>query len=294
MSINLRKPGLTQLDHLYPIAGNKKYYGITEKKKAELDALTAEVLDAQHEVAQFQAIVTALSDKLIKFKSFLAAADSNRESTLNNRNLADKLVQAAIDLKQNSNITFTEMGSADDRTGKLASQVKDVIAKLIYAAEIINKLANLIVRKKGMNPLISDELVSRISAAGNDANNAVALTLIALKSSFAAQATNMESQSAAALEYYQSLDLYNLLTGEKIMLENDPGNILPDLKGHSLWDLMHIAYVNAKAQYETMHQACKIVTRQLNNAESQLNQATIKLRSLQSGLSAGTAAALAS
>ena len=87
-----------------------KIYGITEKKKSELDALTAEVLDAQYEVQQYDAIVTSLQDKLQKFQGFLDEATSNTDSTLVNKNLVEQLVQDVIDLRKNSNITFTEMG----------------------------------------------------------------------------------------------------------------------------------------------------------------------------------------
>ncbi len=73
---------------------------------------------------------------------------------------------------------------AKGQTVQVAENINSVINKLIYSAESINKLANLVVRKKAQNPLISDELVSMITTAGTDANNAVAVTLVALKSAF--------------------------------------------------------------------------------------------------------------
>lgn len=285
MSTLLRKANPVQLIQMY---------GITEKKKAELDALTLEVLDAQHDVQQFQAIVASLNEKFQKFQGFLDEASANANSTLINKNLVEQLVQSVIDLRKNSNITFTEMGLADASTQNLSVQVNSLIGKLIFAAEIINKLANVIIRNKAVNPLISDEMVSRVTAAGSDANAAVALTLIALRSTSAATATNMESQSATSLEYHQSLTFYKMLTGNTQLLE--PVNNANKIEGSdgSLLKLLSTAHKNAKAHYEQMLKACEIITRQLNNAQSSLNQANMKLRSLQSGLSAGTAAALAS
>jgi hypothetical protein len=262
-------------------------YGVTEKKKAELDALTLEVLDAQQDVDQFQAIVSALTTKLNNFQGVLAVADANRATALNNKNLADQLAQAFLDLQSNSKIAFDEMVIADTTTQSLASSVTTVMNKLIYSADVINKLANTVVRKKALNPLISDELVSMLTTAGSDANNAVALTLVALQSTFAAQASNMESQSATALEYIQAQDIYQLMTGaspdESAVTGTQP-----------LQSLLYQAYDAALAYYELMLAAVKGTTIQLNKAQADLNQAQIQLKSLQSGLAAGNAAALAS
>ncbi|HET6992935.1 MAG TPA: hypothetical protein VFJ43_16505 [Bacteroidia bacterium] len=264
-----------------------KKYGVTEKKKAELDALTLEVLDAQQEVDQFQAIVTALTTKLNNFQTVLAVADTNRASALNNRNLCDQLVQAFLDLQNNSAIAFNEMVIADTTTQSLATSITTVMNKLIYSAEVINKLANYVVRKKALNPLISDELVSMLTTAGNDANNAVALTLVALQSTFAAQASNMESQSATALEYIQSQDVYQLMTGTDADGKPITGRV-------SLKSLLYAAYKDALSYYDLMLTAVKGTTIQLNNAQTNLNKAQVQLKSLQSGLAAGNAAALAS
>jgi hypothetical protein len=176
---------------------------------------------------------------------------------------------------------------ADSKTQSLAKYITDVMNKLIYSAEMINKLANYVVRKKALNPLISDELVSMLGTAGSDANNAVALTLVALKSTFASQASNMESQSATALEYVQSMDVYQLITGTN----NDGKELLGNV---SLKSLLYKAYAEAKSNYEEIHTAVVLTTTQLNNAQNSLNKAQVALKSLQTGLAAGNAAALAS
>ncbi len=177
---------------------------------------------------------------------------------------------------------------ADSKTKEVAKGIRNLINKLIYSAEVINKLANLVIRKKALNPLISDDLVSRIGTAGNDANNAVALALVALQSTFAAQASNLESEAAAALEYTQSIKLYEILTGTT-----------PDGKKSKDYDnclakLLYDAYDHAKKSYEQAYQASKDTIDQLNKANVNLSKAQIKLKSLQSGLAAGNAAALAS
>jgi len=263
-------------------------YGITESKKAELDALSLQVIDAQYDVNKFQSIVTSLADKVNSFQGFLATAENTRTQAYNNKILMDQLLQNAIDLKNNSNIAFNEIVVADSKTKDLSTNIKMVIDKLIYSVDVLNKLSAIVTRKKALNPLISDELISVLATAGTDANNAIALTLIALKSTFAAQASNTESEAAIELAYTQSDDLYECLIGAPDD-DNDTSK-----KETSLDCLLHDAYANAKENYHRMEKALAMSTKQLNDAKSDLNKAQIKLKSLQSGLAAANAAALAS
>lgn len=268
-----------------------KKYGVTEKKKAELDSLGSAVLDAQLNVEQFQAMVNSLSEKSLKFQQFLQEAEGERTRTLSNRDMVDNLVQAVSDLLSNSNTSKNESGQSDAKTDLLTSQLKNLINRLIYSADIINKLATLVVRRKARNPLISDELVSMISTVGKDANNAVALTLVALTSVFTAKASVMEAGSASALELEQAMNLYSVLTGKDLGGNDEPPH--PNEK-RSLRGRLDKAYEAAKLTYKQMHHANDMATRQLGQAQVMLNKAQVKLKSLQSALSAGNAAALAS
>ena len=67
-------------------------YGVTEAKKADLDRLANEVLLAQGEVEQLQAIVTALSQKSANFQSFLTSASNNQDNAWKNKNFVDEVV----------------------------------------------------------------------------------------------------------------------------------------------------------------------------------------------------------
>jgi chromosome segregation ATPase len=261
-----------------PLLRNK--YGITEKKKAELDELTLQVTDAQYEVNECQSIVISLTSKVTNFQGYLALADADRTETLNNKNLAKQLVQSALELRGDSKVAFGEMESAKAKTQLLSGGIKQVIDELIYTAEMLNKLAAIVTRKKALNPLISDELVSLIATAGADANNAVALTLVALKSTFVAEASNIESTGAIGLAYTLASRLCETLT-EEIK------NVTP------LKTLFDDAYTKAKDTYKRMEDALAIAVAQLSEATSNLNTAQVKLKSLQSGLAAANAAALA-
>ena len=269
-----------------------KKYGITEQKKAELDLLSIEVLDAEHDVQQYQAIVTSLTEKYEKFLGYESVDEANKQQALNNKNLIDKVVQDTLDLKNNSNIAFGEIVLADEKIKDVAIDIKQVINELIYTVEIINNLSKTIIQKKAKNPLISDELIDMLATTEKDANNAVSLTLLALESTYAAQATNQESEAASALEYRQAIGLYELISGYKHIFTKDKSKKNRD-KG-SLQELLHTAYDNAKSEYHIARKATKETREQLNKANMKLNKAEIKLNSLQLGYAAANAAALAS
>lgn len=266
-----------------PILKPDKKHGLTKHKKNELDALSIQVLNEQANVAQWQSIVNALTEKSVNLQSILAIANANKIHGSNNKILVDQLVQSAVDLQQNSKIAFNETIKANLHTRLFVENFNKVMGKLIYSAEVINKLANLIVRQRALNPLISDDLVSKITAAAADANNAVALNLVALQSAFAAQATEMEAESALKLEYTQSIALTDMLTISAIADDASP-----------LKSLFDQAYIAAEKNYTFAEKASSTATKELDIANLKLTTAQIKLKSLQSGLAAANAAALAS
>jgi len=267
-------------------------YGVTERKKQELDDLTQQVLNAQGTVEQLEAIVTSLTTKSNKLLGDLAIADTNKAKALSNKDLLNEVLENLLSLVNNSKTTFNETVLAESKIKTVATEISDLIGKLIFSAEIINKLGNLVVRKKASNPLISDELVTMVATAGTDANNAVALTLVALESVFTSQATTKDSEAALALEVLQAIRLYESATGEDTYDE-----ITSDLqlsKATSITGLLNKAYVINKNMYEQALAASDDTIKQLNSAKRELSVAEVNLSSLQAGLAAANAAALAS
>ncbi|MGH1385374.1 hypothetical protein [Kordia sp.] len=274
-------------------------YGITERKKQELDQLKQQVTDVQGTVDQYQAIVDSLTAKSNKLTSQLSAAEASKAQALSNKDLLDTMVNDAKDLQNNSEITFDAIVLADAKIKTVAEEIKTTINNLIYSAEVINKLANLVIRKKASNPLISDELVTMVTTAGTDANNAVALTLVALQSVFSAQATSLESEAAMALQLLQATKLYEFMIGEEvdgIQNNNIPSAETPtDPKTtYTIQSLLDYAYTVTSNMYDEALTASKDTINQLNDSQSKLSDAQVQLASLQAGLAAANAAALAS
>lgn len=263
-------------------------YGITEQKKQELDNLSQEVLDAQNNLNHLTAIVNSLTDKSAKLQTKLDAAEADKDQALDNKNAMEDVAEKLLDLVNNSNATFNACVLADAKVKKVAASVNIVINKLIYSAEVINKLSNLIIRKKAVNPLISDSIVNMITTAGTDANNAVALTLTALQSIFTAQGTSLEAESSSSLQILQATKLYEYFIGEDV---NDIENQLPDNNIKTL--LIHAYEINV-IKYNNILKAYNDNLRQLNEAQRQLSDGQVNLNSLEAGLAAANAAALAS
>jgi hypothetical protein len=254
---------------------------LTPKEKAKLDELSIQIIDAQYKVEQCQAIVTSLTEKKTNYQGFLTVAQNNRAQAHDNKALADQLVQSALDLKDTSKTALGEIVLADEKTNALSANIKILIDKLIYAVTVLNRLSNDIVRKKALNPLISDQLVAMAGKASTDANNAVTLTLVALQSTFIAVASNMETEATLALEYTQAVNLYETLTGGASA--NTP----------SLRSSLEEAYHNADTCYLQTDKSCNIISQELDAAQANLNKAQVKLASLQSGLAAANAAVTA-
>lgn len=275
---------------LTPIQVSKKY-GITEKKKSEIDALTNQVIDVTAEIQQQQVIVNSLTEKSQKYQGYLVTAENNRVHALNNKNLIDQVIQNAYNLAYNSKNAFSTMAEASEASILVSTDISELINKLIYAVEILNKLSNLVTRKKALNPLISDDLVSKLTLAGSDANNAITLTLIALKATLAAETSVLEAEAAVTLEADQAGKLYLSLTNERNI--DEPLSPNP-VSNSSLRGLLYQAYDDSKIAYEKAKVANDQTSRQLNIANTNLGKAQIKLKSLQSGLAAANAAALAS
>ncbi len=196
------------------ITSSNSKYGITERKKAELDALTTQVTDAQYLVNERQAVVDSLTLKSAEFTGFLNNALAQKDTALTNLNLVEDVVNTITNLMGNVAIAAAQTSAADIRIANTAENVNIMVNQLIFCADLVDKLNTLITKKKALNPLISDELVSVMSQATSDANDAVAVSLTALQSCYAAMASSSEAMDITLVESAQTYELLQLITGE--------------------------------------------------------------------------------
>jgi hypothetical protein len=73
------------------------------------------------------------------------------QALANKNELAD-VIQKALLLKQNSKAADNQLTKADDKMTVVSLSIHAMVDKLIYSAEIINKLSAIIVRKKVLTP----------------------------------------------------------------------------------------------------------------------------------------------
>lgn len=276
---------------------NRPFRGTADSKKSDIDALTNKITNTQYEVDQLQSLVDALSTKAGKFAAFLSAADANKNTALTNLNLVTDAVNKVKNLSDNANLAMLQTKKAAVQIVSTSDHVSLLINKLILSVEVIDQLTKFVNKQKTLNPLIPDELITLLTKATTDANNAVATTLTALTSCYAAEATVLEADKITILEAKQAKALYEKMTVMAKPKEDEPGllsfimSLGDDATG--ILALLQNAYNQSVTIYEQELIANSAVTAQLEFAQSQLSKATTKLNSLKAGLAASQAAAFA-
>lgn len=269
-------------------------YGIAYTEMANINLLSTQVQQANFLVAENQAIVTALSAKLDQFNGYLGEASDNRSRALNIYNMAKDVASNCQSLSTNVILADKQMTRASDGMETVAASLADLVGKLIFSVEIIEKFNQIINKQKVINPLIPDTLIALMTKASSDANKAIAFTLVALQSSYAASSTSLEAKSITALEKQQAGALC-------ISVLNNPARSAATTAGASaqavdqpgILVLTGVAYRNADLSYRTALQNVTMVTTQLASAQAALDSANTQLSSSAAGLAAATAAAYA-
>lgn len=257
---------------------NRPTYGITNRKKVALDALTRNVQNAESQSRQLQVILTAFTQRNAEFSEGLQTAEQTRTTALNNRNQVDHVVNQVWDLKCIVDVAQSQTHQANESIHQMTQSLTTIVDQLIFTVSVINRLAALVQQKKALNPLISDDLVSNVMTASTHAQNAVGGALNALESCYASQTAAEASVAVTDLEAKQVVDLYQTLIGQGHTPER------------SIQGLLNNAYETAKDQFQVALQAQERSTNQLNTAQANLNAAQFRLNSLRSGLSAASAA----
>lgn len=187
--------------------------GIAEQKNAEIDALTSQVNKAQFRVNQLTTVVTSLTAKQANFAALLTDADSKKDAALANLNQAKTLVANVETLQRYSILVSQQTDKSLRKVRETSNHMAELIEQLIFSADVVEKLSGFVNRQKAANNVIPDALVAVLNQATSDANNAVALTLTALQSSYASAASVDQAGSVSALEARQAQQWLTLLTG---------------------------------------------------------------------------------
>lgn len=270
---------------------NTLHRGIAAAMNADVEKITNQVNNAQYKVDELTAVVDSLTAKQSQFATLLSQADAKKLTALDHYNQVRMVATDIQELYKYSSTVKVQTAGVQKSISNTTKVMSDLINKLIFSADVIEKLGELVNRQKAINQVIPDELVTILATATTDANNAVALTLTALQSIYASLATADQANSLSQLEKEQAADLTLMLTGTK----PDANVTYSDAaqNGPHLVTLLKSAYETSRSNYEAALQASDMATNQLNSAKEDLATATTILNSLKAGLEAAKAAAFA-
>ncbi|CAM4139443.1 hypothetical protein [Pseudoalteromonas byunsanensis] len=262
-----------------PGLGYRNSKGVAQNKNADIQALTTQVTDAQYTVNELTNVVTSLTSKQVYFANLLTLASNKQASSLQHYNQSKALM---ADLRETNNyvkIVETQIGTESDTdslSGKLnetAEYMAGVIDKLIFSVDIIEKLLDFVNRRKAVNEVIPDDLITYLNNAVTESNNAVSLTLTALESCYASITPVQEIEEISGLESNQMQILLALSA--------------------TLTQSLESAYGTSATSYQNALNASNMANQQLEDAQAQLAEAQANLASLNAGLEAAKAAAFA-
>ncbi len=264
---------------------------IAISKKADLDRLGKHVNAAQFSVNQLTAIVSALSAKSGQFQTFLNEAQSNLASALNDLNLAKDAFSAASGQSETIAVAQSQTDQAFDSTNQLAEGMVQLVRKLVFASAMVDQLTELANKQKAANALIPDALVACLDKASNNASRAMAASMTALQSCFAATATMAEAKNMVDLSGEQAQALE-----QKMRVQADETDSAQFIDGEGqdstgILALLRRRYEHARTHYQYVLKASEGVTAELEHARKQLARAKTNLASLQAGLRVATSVA---
>lgn len=269
--------------------------GIANRKKSDIDAIKSQIEDAQFQVNQLQANVVSLTEKAGNYSLFLSTADNTKATALANLNMATDTVSSVSNLRKNAKTATKQTRQVCSGIEAINEKVSRLTDKLILTVELIDQVSTLAQKQKAQNPLIPDELISFLTKATSDANNAVAKTLTAVSSCYAAGATIAESKEITNLEFRQIKQLKKRIKHKSTKDNSSPNSVITKQGDASsgLYALLQKAYHDSVEMYNKLLKANNVVNKQLEYATAQLKTATTKLNSLNAGLAAAQAAAFA-
>lgn len=192
------------------------HVGVATQMNADIESLSNQVDNAQYKVDELTAVVQSLTDKQSHFAALLAEADTKKDTALDNYNQVKVIKTDFEELEKYSGAVNLQTTGVHKDVSDTAATMATLVDQLIFSADVIEKLSGFVNRQKSVNKVIPDELVNVLTQATADADNAVAVTLTALQSSYASVASANEARCVSNLETRQAVELYTLLMEGKI------------------------------------------------------------------------------
>ena len=165
-------------------------------RKVPLELLAKSGSNHELELNRYQSLVDFWQSELDAVTEIKNAAAIREEKTKERAKFFDQVKNETLVLQNSGEVTQSELIGCSLKIKSLFQEMKAVSKGLKAAVASIEKLSVQITRKKAVNPLISDELVSITGQAIQDSDSATALFSVALKSTFAASPDKLLKESS--------------------------------------------------------------------------------------------------
>jgi hypothetical protein len=261
----------------------KVFQDVTAEKTTRIKHLERQVENAKDNLAKAEATYNSYQSKSELFDELLAQ-DSNTMSIMTDQE------NLAVDLSQKVNSLFdtatVAIGTANDTyadTQALLKSVQKVVDATLLAATDITLSAELIMKRKASNPLISSELVSEAAKAATDANKAVSLIINTLTSTFNALSTANQANNTSEIVQAEILYLKDLVIQDTSLTDVDTSLV-------SIQETAKNNVDNSRSAQKEAQSAADEARQQMMKAKNGLNRATAELSNAEASLSAAQAA----
>ncbi len=189
----------------------------TKKSKAsdKLNSFIKEVQNTKEEIDLLEATVSDLSKKAVWMQHKQIRTRTYGNSILEYRNNLLQIIETVNDLMTNESILRLEVIAANKKINQLTKVVDELLKKLLFTMELVNKLSSTIIRKKALNPLISDDLLRSVSIIAENSSLAVDVSLLALQYTFNTLSASNELVAITKQTQLHLSTYYRLLADDK-------------------------------------------------------------------------------
>lgn len=255
----------------------KPFQDITALKTAQINELKLQVQAAKKTLAITQAAYDSYAAKSALFDTLLSEA-TNRLTVLTNQdNLAVDLSQKTTSLHNTCERSVRTANDTYADTKDLLESVQEVVRATIDAATDIQLSAELIMKRKAANPLISSELVTEASQAASDANKAVSLIINTMTATFNALVTANQANNTAESAQLE----ISYLQGKVVDKNNNANAIQAQARQY---------YHAARSAEKEAQSAADVARQEMLKAKNELTSATANLANAEAALNAAEAA----
>tara|TARA_R110001599_G_scaffold141403_1_gene321758 strand:- start:2074 stop:4209 length:2136 start_codon:yes stop_codon:yes gene_type:complete len=253
---------------------------LSAQKAAAIYNLKRLVEDAKKSLAEAEAVYESFQEKSVLFDSLLNNSIDRITVMTDQNKLAVDTSQKVNSLSETVKTALQTANNTYSATSHLLMSVQQVVDATLDAATEVKLSAELIMKRKAANPLISSELVADASQAATDANKVVSLIINALTSSYNALSTASQANNTGEVVMAEVTSLKDLVVEDTSTLANIAEGKMP------IETQVNVLLAEARSTERENRKASDQVQKSVVNRKNILTNATAKLASAEASLNA--------